>query len=286
MIYLILAVLVGIILYVLKSKKNHWDQPKTHFPKSWRNILLTEVAFYRALNAEEKELFEYKIHEFLINIKIIGVSTEVELEDKILVAASAVIPIFSFPEWTYPNLTEVLIYPNHFDTEFNVEGEGRNTLGMVGNGYMEGKMLLSQKALHQGFKNEKDGRNTAIHEFVHLIDKYDGMVDGIPHALLEKQYTIPWIELVDQKRKEIHTGTSDINPYGGISEVEFFAVVAEYFFEKPKSLKINHPELYEMFEEIFDHDLAVRTHQTKLEIQRNDPCPCQSGLKFKHCCKV
>ena len=67
---------------------------------------------------------------------------------------------------------------------------------MVGTGYMDGKMVLSKPALHHGFVNDSDKKNTAIHEFVHLIDKFDGSVDGIPALLLEKQYIFADLDLL------------------------------------------------------------------------------------------
>ena len=46
----------------------------------------------------------------------------------------------------------------------------------------------------------------------------------------------------------------DINPYGMTSRVEFFAVLGEYFFERPALLKQKHPEIFNLLEEIFDQD--------------------------------
>jgi hypothetical protein len=172
-----------------------------------------------------------------------------------------------------------------FNTKLQTSGEGRNILGLVGNGYLEGKMILSKKALRRGFENETDKKNTAIHEFVHLIDKSDGSIDGIPSLLLEKQYTIPWIRLIKHKMDEIYDNKSDINPYGGTNKAEFFSVVSEYFFERPQLLEQNHPQLYRMLEKIFKHDMSSRHLNLKKEIiERNSPCPCNSGKKFKNCC--
>jgi Mlc titration factor MtfA (ptsG expression regulator) len=156
---------------------------------------------------------------------------------------------------------------------------------MVGEGAMNGTMILSKPALHQGFLNETDKNNTAIHEFVHLIDKTDGAIDGIPENLLGKQYILPWINLIAKEIEQINKGKSDINPYGATSQTEFFAVASEYFFERPQLLKSKHPELYVLLERIFSHDMSVMklAHQ-KNRIGRNDPCPCNSGKKFKNCC--
>jgi len=123
---------------------------------------------------------------------------------------------------------------------------------------MDGKMLLSKFALQQGFKNESDKNNTAIHEFVHLIDKADGDTDGIPKELLSKQYVIPWMDMTYQLMQEILRGKSDINLYGATNKAEFFAVVSEYFFERPDLLEQKHPELYDLLQQIFKQDLKRR----------------------------
>jgi len=257
-IMIISVVAIVLVLLVEWYWGKRWRRPKKEFPKTWRAILKKHIGFYEKLNTEEKGLFEYKVHEFLTNVLINGVETEIDETDKVLVAASAIIPIFAFPEWKYKNLDEVLIYPGSFNLEFETRGKSRPILGMVGSGFMENKMILSKQALRQGFKNERDKRNTAIHEFVHLIDKMDGRIDGVPQALMERQYVIPWLDLIEKKVKEIAHRKSDINPYASAGREEFFAVLSEYFFERPLLLKKKHPELYELLEEIFDQDHAER----------------------------
>lgn len=285
-IIILFAVLVGFFL-ARKVFKNRfgWISPNNPFPVEWRTILITKVAYYNSLSEDEKKLFEYKVQEFLLNCRITGIRIEVDLTDKLLVAASAVIPILKFADWRYTNLKEVLLYPSLFNEDFATEGTGRRIAGMVGSGYMEGMMILSKKALRLGFSNESDKKNTAIHEFVHLIDKTDGAVDGIPETLLNKQYTIPWIDLINKKIEEIYDDKSDINPYGGTNKAEFFSVVSEYFFERPKLLAKKHPELNSLLEKIFKQDMkSRRLTKTVKEISRNSACPCGSGKKFKKCC--
>jgi Mlc titration factor MtfA (ptsG expression regulator) len=282
-----IAFIITILLLLRWSrrKSSKWLVPEVAFPTDWRIILYQNVAFYNSLSEEEKARFEYKVQEFLLNCRITGIETTVDTTDRVLVASSAIIPIFEFDDWKYSNIHEVLLYPSMFNEKFETEGPGRSILGMVGSGYMEGKMILSQKALKHGFKNESDKKNTAIHEFVHLIDKTDGSVDGIPSLLLEKQYSIPWIDLINKKIDEIYEGRSDINPYGGTNRAEFFSVVSEYFFERPKLLEHMHPELYNLLEKVFRHDMSSRNlARSKAKIGRNSPCPCNSGQKFKKCC--
>ena len=286
LISIIIIVIIGFFLLRWNLRnKSRWIVPKEPFPIDWRIILNQDVSFYNSLSEEEKNRFEYKVQEFLLNCRITGIETSVDTTDKILVASSAVIPIFEFNDWKYSNIHEVLLYPSMFNKEFDTKGSDRGILGMVGSGYMEGKMILSQQALKHGFKNESDKKNTAIHEFVHLIDMTDGSIDGIPSLLLEKQYSIPWIDLINKKIDEIYDGESDINPYGGTNRAEFFSVVSEYFFERPKLLERNHPELYDLLKRVFKQDMSSRKLSKNIvKIGRNSPCPCHSGKKFKKCC--
>ena len=286
LISVIIIIVIGFfLLRLIRRNTSRWEVPEEPFPEDWRIILNQEVSFYNSLSQEEKKRFEYKVQEFLLNCRITGIETSADTTDKILVASSAVIPIFEFNDWKYSNIHEVLLYPSMFNQDLDTLGSDRDILGMVGNGYMEGKMILSKPALKHGFKNESDKKNTAIHEFVHLIDMTDGSIDGIPSLLLEKQYSIPWIDLINKKIDEIYDGESDINPYGGTNRAEFFSVVSEYFFERPKLLERNHPELYDLLKRVFKQDMSSRKLSKNIvKIGRNSPCPCHSGKKFKKCC--
>ena len=197
---------------------------------------------------------------FLSHVTIDGVGTPVDDLDKVLVASSAIIPIFGFADWGYP-LTNVLLYQDRFNADYQTTGDDRNILGMVGEGgALQSTMVLSKPALHEGFANETSKGNTGIHEFVHLLDKADGATDGLPENLLEKDHVKPWLQLIHKSIHEIKTNHSDINPYGVTNKAEFFAVVSEYFFKRPDLLQEKHPQLFVRLEEIF--------HQNPLEADK------------------
>ncbi|MCO4294691.1 zinc-dependent peptidase [Solitalea sp. MAHUQ-68] len=243
-----IAVLVWLIRNYLGLNK------KTSVRTSIANlatILEQEVMFYQRLSIHQKQQFEEKVNQFLSEVTIEGVGLNITDEDRVLVAASAVIPVFYFDSWTYKNLSNVLLYPDTFNESFQYDSDKRNIAGMVGTGFMNGQMILSQRALRQGFRNNADKSNTGIHEFVHLLDKSDGETDGIPENLLAHQYTIPWLKLIHEGIRDIKKGQSDIDPYGATNDAEFFAVAAEYFFEQPQRFQQNHPELYALMQLIF-----------------------------------
>lgn len=283
----ILIIPVVLAIFYLLFKKKARQSEAVELPPSWKAILSQKVLFYHNLSPEEKKRFEQDVSRFIKKVRITGVNTEVDITDKLLVASSAAIPVFGFPEWDYTFLDEVLLYPGSFDRGYEINSREEVITGMVGSGTMEGKMILSKPSLHRGFSNETDKQNVGVHEFIHLLDKEDGDIDGIPATLLNKKYSIPWLELIRKKTEDIRKGKTDINPYGATHEREFLAVTGEYFFERPQQLQKNHPELYTLLATAFNQDTVGVLTVSKLpksEIERNDPCPCGSGLKFKKCC--
>jgi len=286
-IFIVMA--AGLAVAVLRNRKQKTQFNPALFPVGWRTILEQKVAFYAQLDAASRRRFEQDVLRFLERVRIEGVKVEVDITDKLLVASSAVIPVFGFPEWDYTFLDEVLIYPDFFDTNYSIGNRsGDIVTGMVGSGgAMEGKMILSKPALHQGFANDGDKKNVGIHEFIHLLDREDGAVDGIPTILNKNVFALPWLELIRQKSEEIIKGKNEIDAYGATSQTEFLAVVGEYFFERPQLLRKNHPELYDLLTKAFNQDTsrvlsAQRPKPAKLG--RNSPCPCGSGKKYKDCC--
>jgi Mlc titration factor MtfA (ptsG expression regulator) len=253
-----LLLMLGLAVYILYLRPRMKKKIKKEFPAPWEDILEEKVRFYQSLDPAKKKTFRDKILRFISNVKITGVDTELTDEDRVLVASSAVIPIFAFPDWEYKNLNEVLLYPNSFSHDYETEGENRNVAGMVGWGPMHRTMILSRRSLHQGFENEHIKSNVGIHEFVHLIDKLDGATDGVPEVLLERQYSIPWMKMIYNEIQEIKDKKSNINPYGATNEAEFFSVASEYFFTQPEMLKKKEPDLYELLEKIFRQDPASR----------------------------
>jgi Mlc titration factor MtfA (ptsG expression regulator) len=203
------------------------------------------------LNDEGKKLFEDKFQKFLSAVKITGANAEIEDIDRVLIGAAAVIPVYYISDWEYVNLREILVYPGNFNADFDQQGNDRMISGMVGSGAMQNVLIVSKWELRQGFINSNSNRNTAIHEFVHLIDKMDGTLDGIPEILLERKHIAQWRQLLQSTMQNIRQGESDIDIYGATSPVECFAVVSEYFFEQPGLFRSNHPQLNEMLQQIF-----------------------------------
>lgn len=243
----VLLLIILIILLVFKPQQ----AAGYTMPDNYAALLNDYVRFYSALDEAGKGRFDERLQKFLSAVTITGANADVEDLDRILIGAAAVIPVYHIPDWEYVNLREVLVYPGNFNQEYEQHGRGRMISGMIGSGSMENVMILSKWELRQGFINGNGNHNTAIHEFVHLIDKMDGTLDGVPELLLERKYVAQWKELLEQTMGSIRRGSLDIDAYGATSPVECFAVVAEYFFEQREAFRNSHPELAKMMERIF-----------------------------------
>ena len=250
-------VLALLFLYLSYRDLRIWKRVfKSGLDKSIKSILETSVDFYNKLDQDEKIYFEQRIAYFLESKQITGVNCEIDDRIKTYVAASAIMPIFSFPKFFYRNINEILIYPDSFDEQYNIsnENERKRIAGMVGSGAMNRMMILSKRDLAKAFDDRIDADNVAIHEFVHLIDMTDGKVDGIPQTLLQKSFTLPWIAQMHREMKKIRRRRSDISTYALTNEGEFLAVVSEYFFDSPVKMKARHPDLYRSMQKMFNQN--------------------------------
>ena len=81
--------------------------------------------FFESLPDPEKERFRQIVNVFLDEVRITGIRTEVDDTVRVLVAASAAIPIFGFHDWEYHRLGEVLVYPGSFGEKYQSTGERR-----------------------------------------------------------------------------------------------------------------------------------------------------------------
>ena len=111
-IFLAVTVLTGFFFY----KKPKRLAVKS-FPTEWQSLLKEHVRFYRDLPKERQTEFRLRIMQFLSEVYIESVQFEITNLDKLLVASSAVIPVFGFKEWHYYNLSGVLLYPDYFDED-------------------------------------------------------------------------------------------------------------------------------------------------------------------------
>lgn len=283
----LVPIAAGLFYLIRLQTKRRLKIMAAPFPESWEATLQTQVDYFGALSDERKTRFRNLVKVFLDEIQITGIRTEVDEPTRVLIAASAVIPIMGFEDFEYSRLGEVLVYPGSFDQQYQTDaGDHANTLGLVGTNHLSGVMILSKPSLIAGFQNSSDKRNVGIHEFAHLVDRADGEIDGIPPTITAETFD-PWVRWVGEELKRDDVQTEHIDDYAYTNEAEYFAVLTEYFFESPKLLEKKNPKLYGMLRKMYHQDtkrLFSGRKPKRGRVGRNSPCPCGSGDKYKKCC--
>jgi MtfA peptidase len=122
-------------------------------------------------------------------------------------------------------------------------------------------VLAWDSALH-GARDARDGHNVVIHELAHKIDFLDGDADGTP-LLDDGGQRRAWARAFEpaylaHKRRAEQGKRSFLDDYAVTNEAEYFAVATEAFFEKPRALARELPDVYETLRDFFNLDLAAR----------------------------
>jgi Mlc titration factor MtfA (ptsG expression regulator) len=217
-----------------------------------RALLEARVGSYRRLDAEQKLEFERNVRCFLAEHTIAGPKQkEVSFETKVLVAASAAVLLFGREDLDFPAQIDIVVYPEAFTEEYEVKRKGE----ILGQAHAQGPVILSERALVDGFARQGDGQNVGIHEFAHMLDLQGARFDGTP-AGMDGHAARSWASLVHREIARIAKHKSILRQYGATNEAEFFAVASEGFFERPAAMKEKHPDLYRALSEFYGQDPA------------------------------
>jgi Mlc titration factor MtfA (ptsG expression regulator) len=223
----------------------------TPFPGAWTEILNRRSQHYRRLPPAHRQCFEQQIQIFLSEKRITGVDVDLVDELKLLVAASGVSLTAGWPDYTWDQLSEVIVYPQDFDRDYSFD-RGH----VSGLAHQWGVVILSLPALNRSFEESSDAYHVGFHEFAHLLDLAGTRFDGIP-SYLDDDSTRRWVTLLEQEAERIECNDSILDPYALSSPVELFAVSVEAFFETAIPLADRHADLYRFLAAYFSQDPAA-----------------------------
>jgi len=119
-------------------------------------------------------------------------------------------------------------------------------------------VVLSWDGALRGASDIEDCHNVVFHEFAHELDAESGGFDGAP-LLPERSMYLAWARTLSEEWHALRARTSrreptDLDPYGATNPAEFFPVVTECFFQRPRQLRETHPRLYEELERFYRQD--------------------------------
>ena len=234
---------------------------KRKAPKKYEDVLLKYFPFYKVLPPHLKKRLIACIAVFIKNKEFLGVKgIKVDSTKKIIIAANACLLSIGKDRCMYKHVKTVIIYPDIFlidekiDNGAVIKEEKKAALGLASN---IGVVVISWPELLKGDLNIKDGKNVGIHEFAHQLDLTDGLPDGTP----EMDYKLykEWTDIFSKEFKKLKNlyikhHKSFLDGYAFENEAEFFAVISEYFFEKPKLLYKKEPLIYEELKKFYRLD--------------------------------
>jgi hypothetical protein len=187
-----------------------------------------------------------------------------ELTDEIAVAiaAQACLPVLELGLSAYDGFVGIVVHPDEVVARREVTDEDgvvhRYDEVLSGEAMEGGPVMLSWHDVASAGSSAATGYNVVIHEFVHVLDMHDGIVDGmppLPDARSRRHWRVVMQAAFERLRRSLDAGeTSFLDPYGAESIEEFFPVAAEAFFVAPDALRGEQPALYELFVGYFRQD--------------------------------
>ena len=261
---IIISAVIILILVLLnvkrKLKVKHRNQIKQKpFPGKWKEFLNKNVELYRILPENLKNQLHDDIKIFLDEKTFEGCGgMEITDEVRVTIACEACMLLLNRKNNDFPNLSSILVYPHPYVAKSYSAIGGHYAVkpsARAGESWTGGDVVLAWDYVKHNAMNGEDGENVVLHEFAHQLDQEDGEADGVPilqdksryakwGRVLGKEYTL-LRDSVEHQRKTV------MDAYGATNPAEFFAVATETFFEKPKQMKRNEPELYEELKEYY-----------------------------------
>lgn len=233
------------------------------FPRAQRQWLRQHWPLYRKLPSDVQLRLHKSIQQFLADKEFVGcdgfvVTPQVQL----LIAAQACLLSINQPESHYPELRQILVYPDAFVVPTKHIGASgvvtEHSEVRLGESWTQGQVILSWRHTQAGAAAPYDGQNLVFHEFAHQLDQLSGQANGAPPQ--------PTLALQQRWAQQMPTLYANycadlaqrkprlLDAYASTNAAEFFAVAVECFFERPAELQLDSPSLYLLLRDYFQLD--------------------------------
>jgi len=245
---------------IQRSRRRTWRVIPV--PDQWIQWMTEDWPVYEKLPEQVKTRLHRHMQVFLHEKNMEGCGgLELTEHMQVLIAAQACLLLSGGDhEKVFPILRSILVYPHTFVSGKKgiFGGPEDDTSARLGESWSTGTVVLSWHSVQGGAANIFDGHNVTLHEFAHQLDQEDGQADGAPiletrtaartwASCFQHEYT----DFLDQLERGHRTV---IDEYGATNGAEFFATATEAFFEKPRQLHENRPELHHELKEYYKLD--------------------------------
>ncbi|QQL46257.1 zinc-dependent peptidase [Sulfuriroseicoccus oceanibius] len=248
-----------------RRRRTRWMEEG--LPSEDQQLLAERVWFYHLAPDEVRRDFDRVLRVFLEEkrFEACGGLDEVTREMQLVIGAQACLLVFGRARSMgakalapYDKLASILIYPSTFVARREgVWDEDDQGDVLLGESWSTGSLILAWDSVERGLENRHDGHNVVMHEFAHQLDQSD-VADGVPE-LSSSEQARRWAAAFAPAYRRLLDAVEDgrrsvLDEYGATNPAEFFAVATETFFEKPRQLQEDEPELYEQLKRYYHLD--------------------------------
>jgi len=232
----------------------------------WSGVI-NQIPILASLTNKEKARLRLLTTLFLDKKSFTGThGLVITLEMKITVAAQACLEILYLGLDSFDGWVEIIIYPTAFIIKREVIDENglvhTEESGLSGESWGRGPVILSWEDVEKDSQCLDPGHNVVIHEFAHKLDMLTGRTNGLPplHPDMPIQQ---WAAVLNEAYSTLthrldHRQQTYFNTYAATNPAEFFAVICEYFFTTPHTLKSHRPKVYQQLKSYFKQDPVTR----------------------------
>jgi Mlc titration factor MtfA (ptsG expression regulator) len=236
------------------------------FPSEWEEIIRRNVAHYCKLEEAERAHLRALIQVFIAEKNWEGAGgLELDDEIRVTISAQACLLVLGVPHNYYEDVESIIVYPSTVVPPQRKLGSFENTMApldirqpILGQAFLRGPVIIIWDAALRGSRHPELGHNVIYHEFAHKLDMLDGAADGTPPLRDRAEYR-DWTLICSREYKRLRHDAaigkkSFLNAYAATSEAEFFAVATEQFFDRPRLLMSQAPDLYRVLREYYRQD--------------------------------
>lgn len=242
------------------------EEPPAAFSPEWVPILERNVPYYRLLSRDQQTYLQEIALRLMAEKHWEGCGGFVLTDEvRVTIAGHAACLLLGRADGYFPRLKTILVYPALFLVP-NDSYEADGTIVEVadehaGQSWDLGVIVLAWDEVLQSATRAGDVYNVVLHEFAHQLDASSAYTDGVPmlkEAGLRKRWADVMQRHYDRLARDVQRGRRTLlDPYGLEAPAEFFAVATETFFEAPRELRDESPELYALLRDYYRQDPAA-----------------------------
>lgn len=237
-------IIINVYNYNTSEKQNSEENIRLIYENE--QLLLDNYRFYKLMPEVSRRRFVTRLQRFIEGRTFIGRDIEVDFGMKMIISAAAIKLSFGLEDFELSGFKKILVYPQEYYSRITRQYHKGEANGM-------GVLAFSWKHFKEGIESHNDNLNLGVHEFAHAYflqqTKMQGENPFDDDAFKNLEHHIEHSKALESvQNKEL------FRDYAFRNEMEFFAIMAEHFFETPSDFKRETPQLYHLMSKVLQQD--------------------------------